>query len=207
MKTEPWIQTSDDNLVIDYGSEEEHPLTYPTDRWFGVIDPSGSIEIVPTPTYPMDEWISRTHLSGSQYAIALFESNFSSSPTLTPAQLKQCKKELKNLLETAGKPDWDGEDADPVTEDVIKAAEKVIDELPGDSGVPEISADPEGNVEFDWHLDNGTMFTVCIGQTGIIVISGLHPTKAELTVTAKDKERVPSILRCGLEWLNEMKSR
>ena len=145
--------------------------------------------------------------SGVPYEFALSTPDYSTSQKLKPAQQKKCKQDLKNLLETAGKPDWDGEGADPVTEDVIKAAEKVIDELPGDSGVPEISADPEGNVEFDWHLDNGTMFTVCIGQTGIIVISGLHPTKAELTVTAKDNERVPSILRCGLEWLNEMKSR
>ena len=207
METKPWAQTSDDYLFIKFGSEEEHPFTYPTDKEIDLTELSGWSEIELAPTHPMGKLISHTGPSGSQYAIALIDSDFSSSPTLTLAQLKQCKKELKNLLETAGKPDWDGEDADPVTEDVIKAAEKVIDELPRDSGVPEISADPEGNVEFDWHLDNGTMFTVCIGQTGTVVISGLHPTKAELTVTAKDNERVPSILRCGLEWLNEMKSR
>ena len=184
METKPRVQTSDENYFLIIGSE-----------------------IVPAPTYPMGKWISRTDPSNSQYAITLVESDFSSSPNLTLAQLKQCKKDLKDLLETAGKPDWDGEDADPVTEDTIKAAEKVIDELPGESGVPEISADPEGNVEFDWHLDNGTMLTVCIGQKGEIAISGLYPNKAELTISANDSEGVPSILRCGLEWLNEMKSR
>ena len=207
METKPWVQTSDDYIFTDYGSEEEHPLTYPTDKGIRLTELSSWSEFELARTYPMGKWISRTDPSGSQYAIALFESDFSSSPNLTPAQLKQCKKDLKVLLETAGKPDWDGEGADPVTEDVIKAAEKVIDELPRDSGVPEISADPEGNVEFDWHLDNGTMLTVCIGQTGDIAIAGLYPKKAKLMITAEDSERIPSILRCGLEWLSEMKSR
>ena len=165
-------------------------------------------DLEPDFTLPLERWLRQFVVSTAiSYTLALVTPDIASSPKLTLTQQYKCKQDLEYLHKTAGRPDWDGEGADPVTEDVIKAAEKVIDELPGDSGVPEISADPEGNVEFDWHLDNGTMFTVCVGQTGIIVISGLHPTKAELTVTAKDKERVPSILRCGLEWLNEMKSR
>ena len=207
METKLWAQTTDDYLFIKFGSEEEYPFTYPTDKGIDLTELSGWSEIELAPAHPMGKLISRTGPSGSQYAIALIDSDFFSSPTLTLAQLKQCKKELKNLLETAGKPDWDGEDADPVTEDVIKAAEKVIDELPGESGVPEISADPEGNVEFDWHLDNGTMLTVCIGQKGEIAIAGLYPKKAKLMITAEDSERIPSILCCGLEWLSEMKSR
>ena len=164
-------------------------------------------EIAPVPTNPTGKWISRTGPSGSQFVYASLTRDLSLSPKLPQAQLRQCKQDLKYLRESASKPDWDGEGADPVTEDVIKAAEKVIDELPRESGVPEISADPEGNVEFDWHLDNGTMLTVCIGQKGDIAISGLYPNKAELTISANDSEGVPSILRCGLEWLNEMKSR
>ena len=170
--------------------------------------PAFNSDFEPDSTFLLGKWMRQFVVdSDVSYALTFFPPDISSAQKLTSAQLRQCKQNLEVLLKTAGKPNWDGEGADPVTEDAVKIAKEVIDELPGDSGVPEISADPEGNVEFDWHLDNGTMFTVCIGQTGIIVISGLHPTKAELTVTAKDNERVPSILRCGLEWLNEMKSR
>ena len=162
----------------------------------------------PDLTFLLGKWMRQFVVdSDVSYALTFFPPDLSSAQKLTSAQLRQCKQDLEVLLKTAGKPNWDGEGADPVTEDAVKIAKEVIDDLPGDSGVPEISADPEGNVEFDWHLDNGTMLTVCIGQTGEIAISGLYPQKAKLTIAAEDSEGVPSILRCGLEWLSEMKSR
>ena len=79
----------------------------------------------------------------------------------------QCKEAIKNLLYTASIQNLDDKDADPVTQDAVDAALSVVKELPDGIQLPEIFADPEGNVEFDWDLDNGTMFT----------ISGLNPIK------------------------------
>ena len=47
---------------------------------------------------------------------------------------------VNNLLETAGTPDWDGEGADPVMEDLAKIACDVVRHLPDEITMPEVSA-------------------------------------------------------------------
>ena len=122
-----------------------------------------------------------------------------------PEQQEICKTAIRALLETAGKHNWDGEGADPVTENTVAVAQGIVEELPDYVGVPEISADPEGCVEFDWHLDNGTMFTISIGQTGDIAVSGLYNGEAKLTGMQWDRRgKIDLLLQCGLEWLREM---
>ena len=125
-----------------------------------------------------------------------------------PEQQETCKTAIRSLLETAGKHNWDGEGADPVTENTVAVAQGIVEELPDYVGVPEISADPEGCVEFDWHLDNGTMFTISIGQTGDIAVSGLYNGEAKLTGMQWDHTgNIQSLLHCGLGWLREMQER
>ncbi len=127
---------------------------------------------------------------------------------LMPEQQDTCKTAIRALLDTAGKKNWDGEGADPVTENTVSVALEVVEELPIAGGIPEISADPEGSVEFNWHLDNGTMLTISIGQTGDIAISGLCDGEAKLTGMQWDsKGKIKSLLRCGLGWLSEMQER
>ena len=127
------------------------------------------------------------------------------SQNLTSEQQETCHKDIYALLDTAGKQNWDGEGADPVTEDTVTVAARIVKELPSNVGVPEISADSEGNVEFDWYLDNGTMFTISIGKTGDIAISGLYNGEAKLTGMQWDRRgKIDLLLQCGLEWLREM---
>lgn len=119
-----------------------------------------------------------------------------------------CKKAIHELLTTAGEQNWDGADADPVLNDTVQVALGLVESLPSDVGIPEISADPEGNIEFDWHLDNGTMLTVSVGRAGDIAISGLCPEQSRISGMVEDREGITfSLLQCGLEWLREMQER
>ena len=123
---------------------------------------------------------------------------------INPEQQNQCIEAIQSLLITAGSQNWDDEGADPVTRGAVEAALKVVKELPGDIEPPEIFADPEGNIEFDWHLDNGTMFTISVGHRGDIAISGLHSEEVRLTGMEVDNEGDPRLLlQCGLNWLIE----
>ena len=91
---------------------------------------------------------------------------------------KVYKKTIKYLLESCGKRDWDGEGADPVLKSTVSYAIHILDIIYSDfpKGVDmEISADCEGNIEFDWFLKNGTMFTISIGHNRSIAVSGLSP--------------------------------
>ena len=118
---------------------------------------------------------------------------------------KKCESAIQELLETAGKKNWDGEDANPVSQSAVDAALKVAAMLTDSVETPEITADPHGNVEFDWNLDNGTMFTISVGHSGEIAISGLNPNKARLRGFEENSESDSFyLLHCGLNWLVEM---
>ena len=120
----------------------------------------------------------------------------------------ECKRAVRELLNTAGEQSWDGADADPVMEDTVEVALEISDQLPSDVGIPEISADPEGNIEFDWQLDNGTMFTISVGRVGDIAISGLCAGESRMSGTLEDRKgKTFLLLQCGLNWLREMKER
>ena len=152
------------------------------------------------PIHPMCElhYFSTLELSGSSLERTPYQA-------LSPECQEQCKDAICNLLVTAGKSNWDDDGGDPVTEEIVEIALKIVGELPGNVAPPDISADPEGNIDFDWHLDNGTMFTISVGQIGDIAISGLRPGKSKFTGMVKDYEgKSFSLLQCGLEWLTEM---
>ena len=128
--------------------------------------------------------------------------------TLSQHAQYQCEWDIHGLRETAGESDWDGEGADPVSEEAIRIALDVVKDFPGEVGRPEVSADPHGRVDFDWHLDNGAMFTISIAEDGEVAVSGLYEGQSKLTGMAWDKEAdIPSLVHCGLEWLAGMKSR
>ena len=98
--------------------------------------------------------------------------------------------------------------ADPVTQKTVDIALNVVENFPGDVGLPEVTADPHGRVDFDWHLNNGTMFTVSVGNDGEVAISGLYQGQSRLTGMAWDKDQeIPCLVHCGLNWLSSMKVR
>ena len=125
------------------------------------------------------------------------------------AQQEEYNNAVRSLLYTAGQQNWDGEGANPVTEHTVETALEVVKELPFNIESPEIFADSEGDIEFDWYLDNGTMFSINTGKMGEIAISGLYDTETRLTGMqwGKGEEEIYLLIRCGLEWLSMMQRR
>ena len=118
-----------------------------------------------------------------------------------------CEQGLDELLEYSAEENWDGEGSDPVSLEAVATARKIIRLLPGRLPVPEISADPHGRVDFDWHLENGTMFSISVNNEGEIVISGLLPNQSRVSGTAWDADdEIPELLNFGFRWL-ETRSR
>ena len=162
------------------------------------------------PWQQLNNWVISGTTNGrpiDDYRI-IFAGTFSASNrllTLAHEQQEACRRAIDDLLNTAGKQNWDGEGADPVTENTVAIAKGIVGELPRDVGVPEISSAPEGSVEFDWYLNNGTMFTISIGKTGDVAVSGLYKDEAKLTGMQWDRKGdIKSLLQCGLRWLMSM---
>ena len=181
------------SLVSD---DESHETSFPTDY--------RDLPVLPDPRVRQN----RRSLDVSLVVVTTGNDVGRRLPSLSLDDQSECESNIRNLLEVAGKIDWNGEGADPVSEEAICIALKIVGHFPGDIGIPEVSADPHGRVDFDWHLDNGAMFTISIGKDGEAAISGLYEGQSRLTGMAWDREEdIPSLVYCGLDWLADMKSR
>ena len=69
---------------------------------------------------------------------------------------------ITDLLRHHGHPDWDGEDADPLSEDTVSVACKIAACFP-DRVPMDVNATPHGEVDFDWVVNRKTMLTVSVG--------------------------------------------
>ena len=94
------------------------------------------------------------------------------------------RAELGRIPASCGEPNWDGEDAQAVAPRTVEIAKSVLAKLPAYVLAPEldpdVSATPQGEVDFDWVAPCNAMLTVGIGPEGDIVFAG----------TFSDDERV-----------------
>ena len=68
---------------------------------------------------------------------------------------------------------WDGYEADPVSIRSLENAEDFAKTLPTKFPVPEITADPDGEVSFEWYIEPQQVFSVSIGDNNQLSYAGL----------------------------------
>ena len=59
--------------------------------------------------------------------------------------------------------DWDGYDAVAISEDAYEEAQKIINLLPSSIPMPEIVAEPTGDIGFEWRRDKRQVFVLSVG--------------------------------------------
>jgi hypothetical protein len=74
--------------------------------------------------------------------------------------------ELDNLWEAASSKGWDGYGAEPMNADAYDFAKMFIKALPTTAPLPEVNADPDGEVSLDWTFGKRRALTVSVGPTG-----------------------------------------
>jgi hypothetical protein len=74
--------------------------------------------------------------------------------------------QLKELLSEASDQGWDGYGAVPLDPLAYLYANRFLRTLPTTAPIPEVSADPDGEVSLDWDFGERKALTVSIGPTG-----------------------------------------
>ena len=68
---------------------------------------------------------------------------------------------------------WDGYGASAVTEDAYEEARKIINLLPSSIKMPEIVAEPTGEMGFEWRRGRGQVFVLSVGGKHRITYAGI----------------------------------
>ncbi len=108
----------------------------------------------------------------------------------------QLQAELDNVTLDCCYPGWDGYGAEPVSAAAYTAAQRFIRCLPAGFPVPELAADPDGCINFEWHVSARRTFVVSVSPHfqvdfaalfGAAKIHGSEPFfSSELPVSVRD---------------------
>ncbi len=71
---------------------------------------------------------------------------------------------LNELFSVASEGNWDGESGIAVTPQVFANARRFLEQVPTRWETPEVSADPDGEISFEWSSDVRRRFSVSIGS-------------------------------------------
>lgn len=174
---------------------------------FAVYVGAGAISATPASAYPgiYDHQPPRVVLKLGSKNNTIQETQSYLSDEL----MLECKSAVDDLLQTAGEPNWDGDGAEPVDAETVSVAKRLVNVLPGELAPPEISADPHGNVDFDWCLENGTLFTISIGKEGEVAMAGMrHDNPFLIRATERDGDAsLPGMISYGIGWLQRMSAK
>jgi hypothetical protein len=86
---------------------------------------------------------------------------------------KECLNQLLDVFSEAGAPGWDGSGAHPLGADAVNAAYLFINAIPSNVPMPEIGADPDGEVSLDWYAGPRRQFSISLGARNVLSFAGL----------------------------------
>jgi hypothetical protein len=87
----------------------------------------------------------------------------------------------------------------PVNEDTKRMAIKFAAILPSFVPVPEIAADPDGEVSFDWLGSSHNVFSVSVDQTGRLAYAGKFSEGRKINGVEQLSDVCPPVIILGIE--------
>ena len=82
-------------------------------------------------------------------------------------------KQLFEVLEDCGRSDWDAYGAQPVLLESYENAKRFARSLPFSLSSPEVSAEPDGEITFEWYSNPTRVFSVSVGPSNELHYAGL----------------------------------
>jgi hypothetical protein len=79
---------------------------------------------------------------------------------------------LDELLAECRSPNWDGYGAEAVPKALYQGARQFCESLPPSIPDPEVGADPDGEISFDWFKGERDLFSVSVGLGGRLSYAG-----------------------------------
>ena len=174
----------------------------------------GSKILVPIQATQEKELYANFEVSVKRSAHLAFDWQFSAGAFLMPEtipapQTRQVdhvihssvlKKEIKEVARSASRSDWDGEDALPVHPNTVSIAIELASLFPNVKQLPEVSASPHGEIDFDWAVRGDIMLTISVCRPpkhDIVFVATIG--EAEVRGREPWKNTLPQLVGCCFE--------
>ncbi|MDI6687094.1 MAG: hypothetical protein QME06_02615 [Desulfobacterales bacterium] len=82
-------------------------------------------------------------------------------------------EELEKVYEECSEANWDGYGALPISRETYSEARKLLRMMPSSLSRPDISAEPDGEITFEWYKEKYSVFVISVGGNNIITYAGL----------------------------------
>ena len=101
-----------------------------------------------------------------------------SEPTLeSDATAIALRNSLHETYQRCQKSRWDGDQAEAITEETYEVARRFVEALPRDSHLPTVTAEPDGQLNFEWYHAPHRLLTVSVSASGTLYWAALIGTE------------------------------
>jgi hypothetical protein len=87
--------------------------------------------------------------------------------------MQDTERQLYQVLDECSRSNWDGHGAQPVLFDSYEKAKRFVRSLPFGIPVPEVSAEPDGEITLEWFAAPTRVFSVSVGADNELNYAGL----------------------------------
>ena len=113
----------------------------------------------------------------NQQIIDHFRKSVSVESIISTFNKEEIATYLNEIYEECSSENWDGYDSNPISEEAFEQAQSflytVMNENQLNVPIPDISADPDGDISLEWRKEHRFTFVVSINGQGLISYAGL----------------------------------
>jgi hypothetical protein len=143
-----------------------------------------------------DAALSKAAESLSEWTVEMVQ-DFLASLSLG-IHVREVAPALEQAYDRASVDNWDGYGAKPISPESYWRAHDFLQLLPSTVPPPDVSAEPDGEIAFEWHVDPSHTFSVSVGRDGRLsfaAILGRNESYGTEYLVDRMPEPVLSILR------------
>ncbi|MDL1962225.1 MAG: hypothetical protein LWX01_11130 [Deltaproteobacteria bacterium] len=103
-------------------------------------------------------------------------------------------EELEKVYEECLEANWDGYGAIPISRETYSKARKLLRMIPPSLPRPDISAEPDGEITFEWYKEKYSVFVISVGSDNLITYAGLFGESNKIHGTEYFADELPEII-------------
>lgn len=108
---------------------------------------------------------------------------------------------LQEVYQECSEPNWDGYEANPISNEAYLEARKLLSLMPSFFPMPDILPEPGGEIGFEWYKEMGFSYVISVRGKNIITYAGRFGRDNETYGTEYFVDSVPKIILDGLKRL------